>query len=449
MRCIIAPSSWFSQRMLGIVPHLTREQQARRAAMQAAKQLANPRTGAGVTSCCVQPGRRFHHFDQPVRIERLGHVAVHSRGQAPLAVAFHAVRRQGDDRGAPSAVAAPIRGSAPWPPARPCRASGRPSGPRRRSASWMRCERSASGGRHRDLVAALFEQLAGQPLIHRVVFGQQNAQIGHGCSGLKAMTAVASFRACSSTSPGVPVATPKRALKCNVLPLTEALSTQISPSIMPHQPGADRQSQPGAAIGTSVRSVSDSEGLENHPLLIRSNAHSCIGHRDANAALRWRPGPASSPRTVSSGRTVNSTPRPCRCELDGVAQQVHQNLPTGGFGHPPGCPAPPRRPQTSEGPRLRWLAPPVRSMARTTWCKVAPAAKTPPAAAPCAGLDLGEVEHLVEQSRASSPRNPRRFQGCSRCSACGPLPAPAPSCPRTPFIGVRTSWLMLARNSLL
>ena len=35
MRCIIAPSSWCLQRMLGVVPHLTREQQARMAAMQA------------------------------------------------------------------------------------------------------------------------------------------------------------------------------------------------------------------------------------------------------------------------------------------------------------------------------------------------------------------------------------------------------------------------------
>ena len=166
----------------------------------------------------MQPGGRFHYLDQPGRIERLGHVGVHSRGEASVAVAFHAVRRQGDDRACAFRGSSPIPGSARWPPARPCRASARPSGPRRKSSSWMRCERPASGGRHRDLVAALFKQLAGQPLIHRVVFGQQNAQIGQPVRALKAMTAVASFRACSPTSAGCAVATPKRALKWNVLP---------------------------------------------------------------------------------------------------------------------------------------------------------------------------------------------------------------------------------------
>ena len=66
-----------------------------------------------------------------------------------------------------------------------------------------------------------------------------------------------------------------------------------------------------------------------------------------------------------------------------------------------------------------------------------------------AGFDLGEVENVVDdgEQRAS------RCRGSSRCSRAGvgsrPVSSSSSVMPITPFIGVRISWLMLARNSPL
>ena len=66
-----------------------------------------------------------------------------------------------------------------------------------------------------------------------------------------------------------------------------------------------------------------------------------------------------------------------------------------------------------------------------------------------AGLDLREVEDVVDDRRAAPRRTcaPSRRTRAARGSAS--VSSSSPVMPITPFIGVRISWLMVARNSLL
>ena len=65
-----------------------------------------------------------------------------------------------------------------------------------------------------------------------------------------------------------------------------------------------------------------------------------------------------------------------------------------------------------------------------------------------ARLDLREVEDVVEDRQQRIGRA-RRSSRQSRCSAVSSLSSASSVMPMMPFIGVRISWLMLARNSLL
>ena len=65
-----------------------------------------------------------------------------------------------------------------------------------------------------------------------------------------------------------------------------------------------------------------------------------------------------------------------------------------------------------------------------------------------AGLDLGEIEDVVDdrQQRVGRFLTISRYSRCSE-SAC--VSRASSVMPMMPFMGVRISWLMLARNSLL
>ena len=63
------------------------------------------------------------------------------------------------------------------------------------------------------------------------------------------------------------------------------------------------------------------------------------------------------------------------------------------------------------------------------------------------GLDLGEVEDVVDDASAATRRRGcTRRRRSSRCSAVSAVSSSSSVMPSTPFIGVRISWLMLAGN---
>ena len=66
-----------------------------------------------------------------------------------------------------------------------------------------------------------------------------------------------------------------------------------------------------------------------------------------------------------------------------------------------------------------------------------------------AGLDLGEVEDVVDQPQQRLGRLLDHVQVLALLRASARCPAASSVMPMMPFIGVRISWLMLARNSLL
>ena len=67
-----------------------------------------------------------------------------------------------------------------------------------------------------------------------------------------------------------------------------------------------------------------------------------------------------------------------------------------------------------------------------------------------AGLDLGEIEDFVDEVEEGVAALAELFVStCSRCSRVRSESRRRLVMPRTPFMGVRISWLTLARNSSL
>ena len=65
------------------------------------------------------------------------------------------------------------------------------------------------------------------------------------------------------------------------------------------------------------------------------------------------------------------------------------------------------------------------------------------------GLDLGEVEDVVDEGQQDFAAGRGRSAAKSRCSASSAVSSSRPVMPMMPLSGVRISWLMLARNWLL
>ena len=65
-----------------------------------------------------------------------------------------------------------------------------------------------------------------------------------------------------------------------------------------------------------------------------------------------------------------------------------------------------------------------------------------------AGLDLGEIEDVVDQREQRVARCLSRCSRNSRCSGDSGVSSASSVMPMMPFIGVRISWLMCARKSL-
>ena len=129
-----------------------------------------------------------------------------------------------------------------------------------------------------------------------------------------------------------------------------------------------------------------------------------------------------------------------RGELDAVADEVEQDLP-----EPAGSPSAGLHVAADDGgevsffPRLGGRRARARlHEARTEFSR---------RDGQLAGLDLGEVEHVVDERSSIGA-----FDGSvahSRCRGSSRVCASSSTMPIMPLNGVRISWLMLARNSLL
>ena len=180
---------------------------------------------------------------------------------------------------------------------------------------------------------------------------------------------------------------PNRAVKAKVLPRPGSLSTRDLPAHQGHQPGGDRQAQPGAAVPPRRRGVLLLERPEDPLLLVPGDADAGVAHGEpqADLALGCRPSPATSTRTTTS---------PGVGELDGVAHQVEQDLPQPagvadqGVGHlrlhVVDQLQPLRVGPHGQGPQGVTDRRPQREVGRVQL--------------ELAGLDLGEVEQVVDEA---------------------------------------------------
>ena len=113
---------------------------------------------------------------EPPRVERLGQVFVHAGREAALAIAFHRVRGHRDDRHVRAPVSrsrSRIAAVASKPPISGiCTSISTTSN----AVALERVERFAAVAGDRHLVTAPFEQARREPLVDRVVLGEQHVQ---------------------------------------------------------------------------------------------------------------------------------------------------------------------------------------------------------------------------------------------------------------------------------
>ena len=202
-----------------------------------------------------------------------------------------------------------------------------------------------------------------------------------------------------------------------------------------HQLPADGQTQPGAAVPPGGRGVGLGEGLEQPVLVGLGDADAGVGDLEAQHDLGRRPaGDEIDPdRHLALGG-----------ELDRVGGQVEQHLPdpAGVAAH-----APSGRPGSSRpAARGPWRTPPARAgrrPPRPAWRR----SKSIDVELDLAGLELGEVQDVVDdvQQRLAGAADALGVLALLRRRAS--VSSSRPVSPITPFIGVRISWLIVARNS--
>ena len=150
-------------------------------------------------------------------------------------------------------------------------------------------------------------------------------------------------------------------------------------------------------------------------------------------------------RSRSAGETRTTT-SPALGELDGVADQVRQHLAQAARVAAQAA----RETAGTIAARARSLCGgPSRRTCRGSLSTISRRSKSSVLEVQLAGLDLREVEDVVDDGQQRVAAGADRLGelalliGRARCRAAGSV------MPITPFIGVRISWLMLARNSLL
>ena len=226
-------------------------------------------------------------------------------------------------------------------------------------------------------------------------------------------------------------------VKWKVEPTPTRLSAHIVAAHQLRESPADGQPEPGPAVAARRRAIDLAERLEQ-------TVHPVLGDADPGVADREvEPVPVARVEPLGAGRDHHL---PALGELDRVVQQVDQDLPQ-------------PRDVADDGARRRRVevvgeVEPLLQRARGATSSSADSTHSrrsngAPLQVEPAGLDLGEVQDVVddgEQGVAAAADRPRRS---SRCSASSSVSSRSPVMPITALSGVRISWLMVARNALL
>ena len=203
----------------------------------------------------------------------------------------------------------------------------------------------------------------------------------------------------------------------------------ITPGRRSSRPGAgDGQAEPGAAVAPRRRHV---------VLLERREQRLDLGRRDADAGVADGEVRATCPSirarpltsTPTSPRSANLMPSPIRFSSTAQAQRVADEAL--------------RRPRLDPGGRLRAAA---RPRPASGWRRPRPRRGRTRRlrAAAVADFELRDVEDVVDHAEQAVRARASVDQG--RAAAASAMRRRAVRHPETPFIGVRISWLMLART---
>ena len=185
-----------------------------------------------------------------------------------------------------------------------------------------------------------------------------------------------------------------------MLPRPGSLSTLIVPAHQGHQPGGDGQAQAGAAVLPRGRGVRLLEGLEDPLLLVGRDADAGVAHREAQADSP--PSGGGPRRRLPRARP----PRPSSVNLMALPTRLSSTWRS--------RPASPTRASGTSG--CTWQI----SSSPFLWARTARARRVSPDRRPqgevgrvqleLAGLDLGEVEHVVDDAEQGVGRRLDRLQ---------------------------------------
>ena len=223
----------------------------------------------------------------------------------------------------------------------------------------------------------------------------------------------------------------------NVLPAPSSLSTPISPPIDLDQPSADGQPEAGAAEAAGGRGVGLGERLEQPARSLGGDADAGVddleAQRDARRAVgRERADADRRPRPSA----VNFTALPARLSRTWRIRPGRRDSVAGTSGVAVG--------DAARGP---WRRRAAASSVADLLDELAAGSKSigSSSSLPASILEKSRMSLMtLEQRLAGARGRPRRTgAGCASSSVSSSRLVS----PITPFIGVRISWLMVARNS--
>ena len=198
----------------------------------------------------------------------------------------------------------------------------------------------------------------------------------------------------------------------------------------------DRQPQPGAAEPPRRRAVRLAERLEDRGVLLRRNADAGVADQEVQRR--------AARRRAASSRTSSST-WPLSVNLMALPTQVREHLPQphriaddrGGN----------RRIEVAE--QLEPLL--IRRRSDSVFSRSLTSVPIEKGIASSSSLrdSIFEKSRMSLRIASSDSADDLTVVRQSRCSAVSSLSSASSVMPMMPFIGVRISWLMLARNSLL
>ena len=232
----------------------------------------------------------------------------------------------------------------------------------------------------------------------------------------------------------------KRAVKWNVLPSPGSLSTQMRPPISSTSSRGDGQPQAGAAELARASS--------RRPARRPGRSRSCFSGGMPMPVSRDGEVQTAPSRVFDAASIATSTTTsPCSVNLMALPTRLTSDLPQPArvadqrVGH-----ARARCRQASSSPLL-WAAHGQRSSAYRP--ERSRRSNVDGVEVELAGLDLGEVEDVVDHGQQRIGRLLDQRRGTRAARRSSSVSSTSSVMPMMPFIGVRISWLMLARNSLL